>query len=299
MIIQTDPQPAGAVILCQRLVKIYRVGSTDVPALAGLDLSVDHGEMVGVIGPSGCGKSTLLNIIGALISPTSGVVVVDGQDLAAMSQTELDRFRRERVGFVWQDTARNLLPYLDARANVALPLRLVGTDHASYRAQQLLELVGLGDRALHVPSRLSGGQQQRAAIAVALANSPSLLLADEPTGSLDGETSQEIYQTLREVNRELGLTVFIVSHDPNMASVVDRVVELRDGQSAMEHRGQGEFDDGSVVLLVDTLGRIRVPDEFRESLGIGDRVEARIEEGKITLIPVDAPRREARRDFRD
>lgn len=299
MMIQPDPQPAGAVIQCERVVKIYRVGSTDVPALAGLDLSVDHGEMVGVIGPSGCGKSTLLNVIGGLISPTSGVVVIDGEDLASMSQNELDRFRRERVGFVWQDTARNLLPYLDARANVALPLRLAGTDHAAYRAQQLLELVGLGDRALHVPSRLSGGQQQRAAIAVALANSPSLLLADEPTGSLDGETSKEIYQTLREVNRELGLTVFIVSHDPNMASVVDRVVELRDGQSAMEHRGQDQPDDGSVVLLVDTLGRIRLPDGFRESLGIGDRVEARVEEGKVTLIPVDAPKRGGRRDFRD
>ena len=299
MMIQPDPQPAGAVIQCERVVKIYRVGSTDVPALAGLDLSVDHGEMVGVIGPSGCGKSTLLNVIGGLISPTSGVVVIDGEDLASMSQNELDRFRRERVGFVWQDTARNLLPYLDARANVALPLRLAGTDHAAYRAQQLLELVGLGDRALHVPSRLSGGQQQRAAIAVALANSPSLLLADEPTGSLDGETSKEIYQTLREVNRELGLTVFIVSHDPNMASVVDRVVELRDGQSAMEHRGEDQPDDGSVVLLVDTLGRIRVPDGFRESLGIGGRVEARVEEGKVTLVPVDAPKRETRRDFRD
>lgn len=298
MMIQADPEPAGAVILCERVVKIYRVGSTDVPALAGLDLSVDHGEMVGVIGPSGCGKSTLLNVIGALVSPTSGVVVVDGEDLASMSQAELNRFRRERVGFVWQDTARNLLPYLDARANVALPLRLAGTDHAAYRAQHLLDLVGLGDRALHLPSRLSGGQQQRAAIAVALANSPSLLLADEPTGSLDGETSQEIYQTLREVNRELGLTVFIVSHDPNMASVVDRVVELRDGQSAMEHRGNGDSDDGSVVLLVDTVGRIRVPDEFRERLGIRDRVEARIEEDRVTLIPVEPPKREGRRDFR-
>jgi len=296
--IEVDPQTPGSVILCERVVKIYRVGTTDVPALAGLDLRVDRGEMVGVIGPSGCGKSTLLNVIGALTSPTSGVVVVDGEDLSAMSQPELDRFRRERVGFVWQDTARNLLSYLDARANVALPLRLAGADHAAYRAQQLLELVGLADRALHVPSRLSGGQQQRAAIAVALANSPSLLLADEPTGSLDGETSQEIYQTLREVNRELGVTVFIVSHDPNMASVVDRVVELRDGQSAMEHRGPGDEADGSVTLLVDTLGRIRVPDGFRESLGIGDRVQARLEDDRVTLTPIEAPKREGRRDFR-
>ena len=292
--IEVDPQTPGSVIQCDRVVKIYRVGSTDVPALAGLDLRVDRGEMVGVIGPSGCGKSTLLNVIGALISPTSGVVIVDGEDLAAMSQTELDRFRRERVGFVWQDTARNLLPYLDARANVALPLRLAGTDHAAYRAQELLELVGLGDRALHVPSRLSGGQQQRAAIAVALANSPSLLLADEPTGALDGETSQEIYETLREVNQELGVTVFIVSHDPNMAAVVDRVVELRDGQSAMEHRGPGRNEDGSVVLLVDSLGRIRVPDGFRESLGIGDRVEARLDDDRVTLTPIEPPRKDRR-----
>jgi energy-coupling factor transporter ATP-binding protein EcfA2 len=141
---------------------------------------------------------------------------------------------------------------------------------------------------------LSGGQQQRAAIAVALANSPSLLLADEPTGALDGETSHEIYETLREVNRELGITVFIVSHDPNMAAVVDRVVELRDGQSAMEHRGSGRNEDGSVVLLVDSLGRIRVPDEFRESLGIGDRVEARLDDDQVTLTPIDPPRKDHR-----
>ncbi len=279
--------PPGARIVCERVVKIYRIGATDVTALAGLDFRVDPGEMVGVIGPSGCGKSSLLNVIGALTTPTSGTVTVDGRDLSTLSGSALDGFRRDRVGFVWQDTARNLIHYLDAIENVALPLRLAGAAGGRSRAMELLDLVGLGDRMLHLPSRLSGGQQQRVAIAVALANRPGLLLADEPTGELDGATAEEIYALLRQVNRDLGVTVVIVSHDPNMGRTVDRVVELRDGQTAMEHRGHLGSDGNRAILLVDTVGRVRLPDRFREELDIGDRVSSEFDGERIVLKPYD------------
>lgn len=274
---------SGIAIEMERVFKIYRIGDTDVQALGGLDLHVEAGEMVGIIGPSGCGKTTLLNMIGTLLHPTTGKVLIDGVDLTEMKPAEVDRFRRKTVGFIWQDTARNLVSYLDALGNVALPLILDGQSRPLGRARHLLELVGLGDRMRHLPSQLSGGQQQRVAIAVALANEPSLLLADEPTGALDGETAEEVYSLIRRINRELGVTVVIVSHDPNMARVVDRVVEMRDGQSAMEH--VGDFGEGgdSFVLLVDTVGRVRVPDEYREELGITERVIARVEGERLIL----------------
>jgi ABC-type lipoprotein export system ATPase subunit len=281
--IELDPIASGAAIDCGRLVKIYRVGSTDVTALSGLDFEVAPGERVGVIGPSGCGKSTLLNMIGGLVAPTSGSLVVDGVSLVGATAGFLDSYRSATVGFVWQDTARNLIPYLTAFENVRLPVELAGGDRSRLRALELLELVGLADRAGHKPHQLSGGQQQRVAIAIALANSPSLLLADEPTGSLDGVTAAEIYGVLTTINEELGVTVVIVSHDVNMAFAVERVVEMRDGQAASEHRGDG----GTVrsVLLVDKLGRVRLPDSFRESLQSGDRVEALVEEDGLKLRP--------------
>jgi ABC-type lipoprotein export system ATPase subunit len=279
--------PTGASVVCERVVKIYRIGTTHVTALAGLDFRVDAGEMVGIIGPSGCGKTTLLNLIGALIRPTSGRVSVDDQELAALSTAEIDHYRRSTVGFVWQDTARTLVPYLNALDNAARPLFLDRAPAARSRALDLLDLVGLRDRARHRPSQLSGGQQQRTAIAVALANSPSLLLADEPTGALDGATARDVYDVLRVVNRELGVTMVIVSHDPNMATIVDRVVELRDGQSAVEHRADRDPEDEHMLLLVDTVGRVRVPDEFRDLLGIGERVEAHVEDGRLLLSPYE------------
>ena len=277
----------GASIEVERAVKIFRIGSTDVTALAGLDLRVEAGEMIGVIGPSGCGKSTLLNMIGALLTATSGKVKVGGVDLSELSAASLDEYRRTRVGFVWQETSRNLIPYLSALDNVLIPLRLAKIDDPVQQAKELLDLVGMGDRADHIPGQLSGGQQQRVSIAVALANGPSLLLADEPTGELDGETAEEVYALLRSVNSDLGITVVIVSHDPNMAQTVDRVVELRDGQSAMEHHAHRDADEDGIVLLVDTVGRIRMPDEFREELGIGERVQAELEEDRILLTPFE------------
>ncbi len=278
-----------AFIECERVVKLYRVGGTDVTALGGLDLRVDAGEMVGIVGPSGCGKSTLLNIIGALQSPTSGRVTVGGSDLSTLSRSQLDRFRKLEVGFVWQETGRNLIPYLDAIGNVMVPMRLAGVKQARSRAYALLDLVGLADRAEHFATQLSGGQQQRVAIAVALANEPGLLLADEPTGELDGETAEEVYQVLRDVSERLGVTVVMVSHDPNMASVTDRIVELRDGQSATERWGAETDHGGKHVLLVDTVGRVRMPDEFRAQLGTDPRVVADMSDGRITLKPIGAP----------
>lgn len=273
----------GTTVQMERVVKIYRIADTDVQALGGLDLQIEAGEMLGIIGPSGSGKTTLLNTLGTLLSPTSGRVVINGTDLSKMSAADLDRFRRKNVGFVWQDTARNLIQYLDALGNVSLPLILEGEKRPLGRARELLEMVGLGERMRHLPAQLSGGQQQRVAIAVALANEPSLLLADEPTGALDGETAEEVYALLRRVNRELGVTIVIVSHDPNMARVVDRVVELRDGQSAMEHVGDFGQDQENAVLLVDTIGRVRIPDHFRDALGITERVRARTEEDRLIL----------------
>lgn len=286
-----------AVIDCERLVKVYRIGSTDVPALNGLDLSVADGEMVGIIGPSGCGKSTLLNLVGALDRPTSGTVNVYGADVGAMSVAAADRFRRRTVGFVWQDTIRNLIPYLDATDNITLALDMRGAlprRHRRHRADQLLELVGMADRRQHRPREMSGGQQQRVAVAVALASDPPLLLADEPTGALDGETAAEVSALLRAVNDELGTTIVIVSHDPNVSSVVDRVVELRDGQSAQEHRGEIDAAARRAVLLVDRVGRIRLPDEFREQLQLGERVVAELHHGEIVLRRPDDDRQERR-----
>ncbi len=234
---------ATPMILCESLVKIYRLnaeagsdGSPEVQALQGLDLTIESGEMVGVVGASGSGKSTLLNILGGLDSPTGGRAVVDNHDLGRMSQPALDEYRRKTVGFVWQQGSRNLLPYLTARENIQLPLTLSGKVNRSSRerADKLLELVELADRAEHRLSELSGGEQQRVAVAIALANQPRLLLTDEPTGELDTETAQMVYDLLRSLNKALGITIVIVSHDPGISRHVDRVVAVKDGKLASE-----------------------------------------------------------------
>jgi ABC-type lipoprotein export system ATPase subunit len=225
-----------ASLLCENLVKIYSLAGVEVMALQGLDLSVQPGEMVGLVGASGSGKSTLLNVLGGLDRPTAGRVVVGGRELLKLSDAELDRYRRDQVGFIWQQTARNLLPYLSAEENVELPLRLAGKppDERRGRALELLELLGLADRRQHRPVQLSGGEQQRVAIAVALANRPLLLLADEPTGELDSETALEVYAALKTVNERSGATILIVSHDPHLGRHTGRVVAIRDGKTSTE-----------------------------------------------------------------
>jgi putative ABC transport system ATP-binding protein len=269
-------------IVCENLVKIYSLrqegGATvEVQALQGLDLTVRDGEMLGIVGASGSGKSTLLNVLGGLDRPTGGRAVVGKKDLGRMSERALDEYRREQVGFVWQQGARNLLPYLTAAENIELPLTLSGQvgRSARERALELLELVGLRERMGHRLEELAGGEQQRIAIGIALANKPSLLLADEPTGELDTATAQTVYDLLRDLNKRLGLTMVIVSHDPGIARHVDRVVQVRDGKLASEtvrvHRSDGGEHHVELGVL-DAAGRLQLPREILEQFDIKRRV---------------------------
>jgi putative ABC transport system ATP-binding protein len=274
---------ADPLIICENLVKIYRLNnangaSVEVQALQGLDLTVRIGEMLGIVGASGSGKSTLLNVLGGLDRPTGGRALVDKQDLGSLSEHALDLYRREKVGFVWQQGARNLIPYLTAVENVELPLTLSGRvgKFRRGRAMELLELVDLHERAGHQLEELSGGEQQRVAVAIALANKPSLLLADEPTGELDTATAQTIYDLLHDLNQRLGLTMVIVSHDPGIARHVDRVVAVRDGKLASETVRVQKSDDGEHHLVelavLDAVGRLQIPREYLEEFNIKRRV---------------------------
>ena len=220
-------------IRCEGLVKIYKIEDVEVVALQGLDLTIRRGEVMGIIGPSGSGKTTLMNVLGGLDVPSAGKAVVDGVDLIRISERQRLRYRRRSVGFVWQNVGRNLIPYLSALENVQLPMILSGRfDHR--RAQRLLELVGLGHRLNHRPVTMSGGEQQRVAIAIGLANEPPVLLADEPTGSLDTENTIRLLEVFDTVRTELGVTVVIVTHDTSMARVLDRYVQIRDGKTSTE-----------------------------------------------------------------
>ena len=224
-----------AIVEAQGLVKIYPMGTTEVRALRGLDMTVEVGEFMSVMGPSGSGKSTLLNLIGCLDSPTEGTVVLDGVDVTQVERSRLPAIRREKVGFVFQQF--NLLSHLTALENVMLPLRYtdVSRREARARAAQLLEHVGLGDRMTHRPLEMSGGEQQRVAAARALVNRPAIVLADEPTGEVDTTTADELMALLRALNQE-GQTFIIVTHDPSVAAQTDRTVYLRDGKVTREER---------------------------------------------------------------
>ena len=272
-------------ITCENLVKIYQLmDDIEVQALQGLDLTMDQGEMVGVIGASGSGKSTLLNVLGGLIRPTGGQVLVNGRLLFKLTSAQLDRYRRQEVGFVWQQGARNLIPYLSAIENVEFPMLLAGQSgrKARQKAERLMEMVGLAARQKHQLGSLSGGEQQRVAIAIALANDPSLLLADEPTGELDSVTSQQIYEMFKTFNRELNLTTLIVSHDPGIARHVDRVIAIQDGKLASETvrrerpsafpAADQQDDHYEELIVLDSAGRLQIPKAQREELNIRRRV---------------------------
>ena len=210
--------------------KVFRNGRREVVALDGIELGIPRGETVAIVGPSGSGKSTLLNLIGGLDRPSSGEILIEGRSLAGLSDEELTRLRRDKIGFVFQFF--NLLPTLTCLENVALPLHLRGwaRKQAHQRARQLLELVGLSARLTHLPEELSGGERQRVAIARALAVYPPILLADEPTGNLDTGTGQEILELIHDLHRRLGTTVLIVTHDQKVAAGCERVISLRDGR---------------------------------------------------------------------
>ncbi len=295
------------IIECQDLVKIYKTRDLEVLALQGLELTVARGELMAIIGNSGSGKSTFLNMIGGLDRPSAGRLIVDGKDLFKLDEKQLVDYKRYTVGFVWQNNARNLLPYLTAVQNVMMPMSfckadmpredgaLQLSDNRRTRALQLLELVGMGHRKNSRLQMLSGGEQQRVAIALALANNPKLLLADEPTGSVDAATASYILDVFRELNRELGTTIVIVTHDRMLAKKVERVVAIRDGKTASEFivkrdlsdvaslaEEGGETQDEFAVL--DRAGRVQIPRELLDRLGVnGNKVRLEYSEGRVVI----------------
>lgn len=297
-------------IHCDNLVKIYKVADLEVVALQGLDLQVEAGELMAIIGNSGSGKSTLLNMLGGLDRPSAGKLVVDGKDLLKFKEKDLVAYKRETVGFVWQNNARNLIPYLTALENVELPILLQGKRKRE-RALELLEAVGLTHRMKNRLNQLSGGEQQRVAIAIALANKPKLLLADEPTGSVDTRMANQILDLFRELNRSLGLTVVIVTHDPLLAKKVDRVVAIRDGKTSSEMVRRKSYSEELSELaqgipeaaadshieyaLLDKAGRIQIPSGYLDSIGLQDtnKIRVQLEDGRIVLLPPELKKPQA------
>ena len=284
-----------ALIVCDNLVKIYKVADLEVVALQGLDLVVESGEFIALVGASGSGKSTLLNVLGGLDVPSAGRAMVAGYQLAELGPREQTRYLRQVIGFIWQQTGRNLLPYLTAVENVALPMAFDGVpdDLRRLRALDLLDKVGLSDRADHRPDRLSGGEQQRVAIAVALANEPEVLLADEPTGELDSATAADIFELLRRLNRETGVTIVVATHDPLVSGQVNRTVAIRDGRVSSEvlrHRAsEEEHHVETEYAVLDRVGRLQLPRDYVEALGLDKRVRLELEDDHITIWP-DKPR---------
>jgi len=306
-----DSAQSKPFIICDNLVKIYQVADLESVALQGLDLVVTAGELMGLVGPSGSGKTTLMNILGGIDRPSAGRVWVDGQDLLKMSDAALNRYRRSKVGFVWQQGSRNLISYLTALENVQLPITLAGYNGPDkhQRAEELLEVVGLAERRHHYLAQMSGGEQQRVGIAVALANNPVLLLADEPTGEVDSATALTIYDAFRRLNRDFGLTTLIVSHDPGIARHVDRVVAIRDGKTASETvrqsalansvegkpaaeapiggtvEAQEEEEVFEELAVLDSAGRLQIPKEYLEQFNIKGRARLELAEEGILIRP--------------
>ncbi len=286
------------VIRCEDLFKIYKGEGLEVVALRGMDFRVRYGEFMAVVGASGSGKSTLLNILAGLDRPSAGRAFVDNRDLLTMTGKDLVDYRRKAVGFVWQQTSRNLVPYLNLLENVVLPMTVCGVsrDEAKERALGLLERVGLSDRVDNRPDQLSGGEQQRGSIAVALANRPPILLADEPTGMLDSIAADAVFAAFRRLNEDEGVTIVVVTHDPDIAARVDRVVAIRDGRTSAEIVRHVEVGQGKANVvhleyaLVDTAGRIQIPREFLEQLNIRERARLVMGDGTIEIIPAESDR---------
>ncbi len=300
-----DYDPSN-VITCENLVKIYKTKDTEVVALQGLDLDIKYGEMMAIIGNSGSGKSTLLNMIGGLDRPSAGRLIVNGTDLLRIRHSEVTDYKKNTVGFVWQNNARNLIPYLSARQNVELPMIIAGRKRFRKRAAELLEIVGLADRMNNRLRELSGGEQQRVAIAIAMANEPSILLADEPTGAVDTSTATQIFRALRKLNKETGVTVIIVTHDRGVAKNVDRVVAISDGRTSSEFirkksykeeleeidrmSGVEESETHEELVVIDRHGRLKLPEEYMEKVGLirNSRVKMEMEGEDIVISrPVD------------
>jgi ABC-type lipoprotein export system ATPase subunit len=284
----------GALVVCDQVVRIYSGDGIEVQALQGLDLLIDEGELVAMVGASGSGKSTLMNILAGLDTPTAGRVRVAGLDLGLLTPRQRLVYRRSQVGFVWQQTSRNLLPYLTAKQNVMTPMRLTrhSRRYCSTRAMELLEVMGVAHCANRPPSKMSGGEQQRAAIATALANNPRVLLADEPTGELDSATARDVFGALQTANSDLGATVLVVTHDPAVSAQVQRTVAIRDGRTSSETLRHDSADElGNTTrhaveyAVLDRAGRVQLPREMIEPLEMRNRVRLEAEADHIGVWP--------------
>jgi ABC-type lipoprotein export system ATPase subunit len=300
-------------VTCENLIKIYKTDDLEVVALQGLDLEVAPGEMIALVGASGSGKTTLLNILGGLDTPSAGRAGVAEYDLTRLNEEQRTRYRNLVIGYVWQQSGRNLLPDLTAAANVDLPQVLNGAGKAccTKRTQELLALVGLVDMAKKKPAQLSGGEQQRVAIAVALANQPILLLADEPTGELDSVTAREIIACLRHINERLGLTIILVTHDVAVASEVDRTLAIRDGRTSTETirrnrplSTETSFNGASAMststgiglslqthsesIFIDRIGILQLPKDAIERVILDGRADVQIANDHVELWPIGA-----------
>ncbi len=301
--------PENVMVRCDNLVKIYKTSEVEVMALQGLDLTVERGEIMGIVGASGSGKSTLLNMLGGLDKPSAGSLFIDGKDMLKLGEKELIEYKRRTVGFVWQKNARNLIPYLTAVENVEMPMLLSGYSNRRKRAEELLDMVGLSARKNSLLGQMSGGEQQRCAIAIALSNNPKLLLADEPTGAVDTKTANNVLDVFKRLNKETGVTVIIVTHDTNLSKSIDRVVAIRDGKTSselirrkpvsyegisfeklgelkqQEIRDMQENQSHDELIVLDRAGRLQIPRDYLEALGIkgGDKVCVELEEDKISI----------------
>lgn len=299
-------------IQCDNLVKIYKTKDIEVMALQGLDIAIEPGELMAIVGNSGSGKSTFLNMIGGLDRPTAGRLFVDGKNLFKLNEKELVEYKRKTVGFVWQNNARNMLPYLNSLQNIQMPMVFDDNEKKKEHALELLDLVGLSDKRDSKLSQLSGGEQQRIALAIALANQPKILLADEPTGSVDSKTGNYILDVFRKINREMGVTVVIVTHDVSLTNKVNRVVSIRDGKTSSErimrksyveelqkinmfseqeeavHHYENELNIHEEYAVLDRVGRVQIPRELLERLGVKDnRVKLEYRDGQIIMTTGD------------
>lgn len=286
-------------INCDGLVKIYMSDKLKVMALQGLDLEIAEGEMVAIIGKSGSGKSTLLNMIGGLEVPTAGRLFINGKDMASYKEKEMVEYRKSTVGFVWQKSSRNLFFYMTVIENVMAPMYFTKgkNDNRRSRAMKLLEQVGMEAHADKYPDQLSGGEQQRVAIAVALANNPKILLADEPTGAVDSRTSDMIFELFKKLNEELGLTILIVTHDIALASKVQRVLMISDGKVSTEkiiREAYVNVEDNTAFTVnesghteysvLDKAHRVQLTDDVLEQAGITtNKVRIAVEDGKVVI----------------
>jgi ABC-type lipoprotein export system ATPase subunit len=269
---------------CASLVHIYKAGELEVFALQGLDMTVGEGEVVAIVGASGSGKTTLMNVLAGVQTPSAGQARVAGWDLASMSESARDAYRRDVIGYVWQSAALNLTAELTADENLQLPLLMAGKPwpERRKRADELLEAFELTDRRDHPPAQMSGGQQQRLALGVAMANRPRVLLADEPTAELDRASARRVLEDIRALGEREGTTVVMVTHDHEVEQHVDRVLRIRDGKTSTETTARS----GELVIL-DPAGRLQIPRSVLDASGLGARVRVRAEPGRVVIEPPD------------